>query len=84
VNVDELTAWRTGQLVFSNARFRDVAATLERWHDVDIQIPDSALAETRVSAVFARQPIDEVVQVLAETLDARFTRDGRRITFQPK
>lgn len=83
-NVQELIAWRTGQLVFSNTRFREAAATLERWHDVDIEIPDAALADTRVTAAFAQHSIDAIVGVLAETLDARVSRAGRRITFQPK
>jgi transmembrane sensor len=83
-NVQQLTSWRTGQLVFSNVRFSEAAATLERWHDVDIEIPDAALANTRVSAAFAQQSIDEIVQVLGETLDARVVRAGRRLIFQPK
>jgi ferric-dicitrate binding protein FerR (iron transport regulator) len=83
-NVEAITAWRNGQLAFNNAEFSAVAATLERWHDVDIEIGDSALANSRVSAVFAQQSTGEVIEVLAETLGARVTRAGRRITFQTK
>ena len=85
VDVDALTLWRTGQLSFSNERFADAAAAIERWYEVDIDIPNPSLANARVTAAFATgQSVDEVLNVLAETLDARMTRAGNRITYQPK
>jgi transmembrane sensor len=83
IDVASVSQWRSGNLSFRDVTFSEAAAAIERWHDVDIQIPDSTLARARVSAVFAQHSIKAILDVLAETLDARYTRDGTRATFHP-
>jgi ferric-dicitrate binding protein FerR (iron transport regulator) len=85
VPVNEITALRTGQLVFRETPLRDVVLDLSRAYDVDLRVADTALAKhlltTRVSV--STQPLDGVLTPLLETLDAHAVRNGRVITIRP-
>jgi transmembrane sensor len=74
-------AWTQGRLVFRDERFADLVPALARWYGADIRLADDALGATRVTALFEGQTLDEVLQVLAETVGARYTRSGNQITF---
>ena len=84
VNSSEALAWRSGQLAFNDARLSDVATVLQRWYGVQISIADPVLAATRVTAYLPQQSLTEVLDVLAETLHARYQRTQNRITFTSK
>jgi ferric-dicitrate binding protein FerR (iron transport regulator) len=81
VDVSQRIAWTEGRLIFRAVRFSEMVRALERWYDVDIDIADAELAEMRVTALLEHQTLDEVVELLAETLGARYTRSGNRIRY---
>ena len=81
VRVDDYIAWTKGRLIFRNASFADASRQLERWYAVTIQIPDAALAQSRLTASFEGQSIDEVDSLIAETLGARYQKNGNTLTF---
>lgn len=85
IGVDTLRymSWTSGVLLFAGTRLRDVATELGRWYDVDFRLPDSALAERRITARIDDQPLSRVLDHLAVTLDLRITRSGRTITLAP-
>jgi transmembrane sensor len=80
-DVSERIAWTQGRLVFRGERFADLVPALARWYGADIRLADDALGDTRVTALFEGQTLDEVLEVLAETVGARYTRAGNQITF---
>jgi ferric-dicitrate binding protein FerR (iron transport regulator) len=84
VDVNDYIAWQQGRLVFRDVSLEEVSTTLERWYDVDFQINDSTLARSHVTAFFEKQTVTEVVDVLAETLGARYERTGNSISFYRK
>jgi len=51
--IEAVTAWRRGELVFDNVSLQQAAAELNRYSDIKITIPDPAVAELRISGVFA-------------------------------
>ena len=81
---DTARAWQQGRLVFRDVSLLEVSTTLERWYDVDFQINDPTLGRSHVTAFFEKQTLTEVVDVLAETLGARYERTGNTITFYRK
>ncbi|MEX2281310.1 MAG: FecR domain-containing protein [Gemmatimonadota bacterium] len=84
VDLNDYIAWRQGRLVFRDVSLSEVTATLERWYEVDLEISDAALAQSHVNAFFEKQNLNEILDVLAETLDARYERTGSSITFYRK
>lgn len=79
VSVDALLAWIDGRLVFGDTPLRDVAAELGRWYDVDVRLGDDRLGERRLTASFAEEPVSQVLDLIALSLDLRYDRDGCEI-----
>jgi transmembrane sensor len=78
------SAWVVGQLAFANQPLTVVAAELSRTFDVDIRIPDAALAARRISGVYSDPSVNGVLDAITTALDARYERTGRIITLSPR
>jgi transmembrane sensor len=74
-------AWMHGELAFHMNTLGDVVRVLERWYDVDITLGDSSLANAQLTATFTNKPLDDVLDVVANTLDLRYTRSGSHVRF---
>jgi transmembrane sensor len=75
-------AWTEGRLVFRRAPLGEVVVQLQRWFDVQIAVKDSALLQATVNASFDGDKLDDALQLLAGSLDARVERRGRTATFR--
>lgn len=84
VPVDAYTAWSDGRLVFRLTPLREVAAELARWYDLDVRIPEAAVAERRVTASFRNEPAADVLRLIALSLDLEFTREGDAVVLRAK
>jgi transmembrane sensor len=76
-DLDRILAWTRGRIELDEATLADALPELERWYDVQLEVPDSALAARRVSASFRGEPIEQVLESLTIALGARFEREGR-------
>lgn len=69
VDVDARMAWTTGRIVFDGTRLGDAVPIMERWYDIEIRLADSALAGRRLTATFHGDPLPQVLELLAMSLD---------------
>jgi transmembrane sensor len=51
--IDRVTSWRRGQLIFENARLAEAVAEINRYSVTRIELADEALGELRISGAFA-------------------------------
>ncbi len=79
VDVERYRTWISGRLTFHDTPLRDVARALSRWYDLDVQIADSSLGGRILTTTFGDEPIEEVLQVVAGTMDVRVQRMGRTV-----
>jgi ferric-dicitrate binding protein FerR (iron transport regulator) len=79
LSADEASAWTRGRLVFRQASLRDVAAELSRAYGADIRVNDTTLSSQRVTltAQLETQTVAQVLDLLAQALDARCVRTGK-------
>src|SRR6478672_11232508 len=49
---DDDMAWLSGKLVFREAPLSEVASSMRRWYGIDLQIPDTLLANRHITATF--------------------------------
>jgi transmembrane sensor len=82
VDVVSYLAWTRGELVFKNLPMRDVLSTLTRWYDADLRVGDSTLAAYPVTATLTGERLADVVNLLANALDARVEHQGHTIIFR--
>jgi transmembrane sensor len=67
-DIDSLTAWRRGQLVFRGRRLDDVLAEVGRYHAKHIRLQDKQLAGLRVSGTFPTDRLDSLLNAVASIL----------------
>ena len=76
-------AWTRGRLVYRAAPLDVVRADLRRWYGVELQVADSALAASRLTATFEGDSVGGVLNVIALALGARVERSGNIATLRP-
>lgn len=63
-----VTAWKEGKFVFIDKTLADICSELENWYNIEIQIDDKKLAETRYTSVVKRSTtVQMVLKILAVT-----------------
>jgi transmembrane sensor len=65
-------SWKTGILSFYNANLLDVCNTIENYYNKKIIIESPQLERLKFSATFNNQELEEVVKLIAQTLDIDF------------
>ena len=70
-----------GRLSFNALDMQSVAADIGNWFGVKVTIADSTLASRRITAVFTRPSLSEVLDAIAETTGSRYVNSGGTITF---
>lgn len=74
VDVERDLAWTRGRLEFDRVPLAEVIPRLARWFDVEVMLADSSLAQVRYTAAFRNEPVEQVLELLAASLDARVTK----------
>lgn len=67
--VEEVTAWRQGEVIFDNANLADAVAELNRYGTTRLRLEGPALARLRVSGVFATHDPVEFANAVAKLHD---------------
>jgi ferric-dicitrate binding protein FerR (iron transport regulator) len=80
VDAANLTAWRTGRLVFENQSLRDIKGMLERWYDVTITFKDETSLGCHFSGQFDNKTLEEVLAILKTSEAVSFAVKGRDVT----
>ncbi|XVO89256.1 FecR family protein [Pseudomonas palleroniana] len=68
VNADELTAWRSGKLVFNNATLGDVAREVSRYRERPLRVSSTAVGNLRLTSVFKSSDTDALLKALPHIL----------------
>jgi transmembrane sensor len=68
VNSDELTAWRSGKLVFNNALLGDVAREVSRYREQPVRVGSPAVGNLRLTSVFKANDTDALLKALPQIL----------------
>jgi len=82
VDLDRYLAFAEGRLALDNTPLSEALTDLGHWYDVDFRIDDPALADRRITATFRGESLDQVLDVIALALGARYERRDRVVTFR--
>jgi transmembrane sensor len=70
-NIQRVTAWMNGQLMFDNESLAQVVARVNRYSTISIEIRDPRVAAMRISGVFNTGDIAGVVGIVTQYLPVR-------------
>jgi transmembrane sensor len=68
VNPAEITAWRSGKLVFNNASLADVAEQVSRYREKPLRVASAAVGDLRLTSVFKSDNTDALLKALPSIL----------------
>ncbi|WP_085726913.1 FecR family protein [Pseudomonas sp. R37(2017)] len=68
VNPAEMTAWRSGKLVFDNASLADVAEQVSRYREKPLKVGNAAVGNLRLTSVFKSDNTDALLKALPNIL----------------
>jgi transmembrane sensor len=68
VNPGELTAWRSGKLVFNNAPLSEVAREVSRYREQPLRISTASVGNLRLTSVFNTGDTDALLKALPRIL----------------
>lgn len=84
-NIMNWMGWTEGKLVFNNTPLVQVIPQLDRWYDLNITLKDSIIASRRLTATYVdRQPMGEVLDALALSLDLEYSLKGHSVVMYAK
>jgi transmembrane sensor len=81
VNVEKELSWTNGRLVFDKTSLRDAIKSLDRRYNLVCLTPDTTILSRRLTALFKDEPTNEVLKIIALSLDLRYRRDQDTVLF---
>jgi len=79
--IQRYLGWKDGRLIFDATAFGEAIPKLQRWYDIKIEVADASVNSKRITASFKDEPMTEVMNIIALSLDMHYERDGRTFTF---
>lgn len=83
-DLDAFFGWTTGRLAFRNARLAEALSDIERWYDTEVRVADPAMERRHITITIDNLPLDQVLDLIALSLDASYERDGRAFILLPR
>lgn len=73
--------WKDGKLIFQSTPFMEVISRLERWYDIDCVVTDSSITHEKFTSVFSNEPLLQVLDVIALSMNISYEIDNGTVTF---
>lgn len=83
-DADKLCAWQTGQLYFDEATIPEIALTLSRMYNIDVQLADKPGHDCKYTIGFNSQPLDKVLRVLNQLTGITYQYTNSKIIIHSK
>ncbi|HWK73732.1 MAG TPA: FecR domain-containing protein, partial [Povalibacter sp.] len=78
VPAGSLGAWRSGRLVYVDARLMDVIADVNRYYDGRIELDAPQVGDLRLTVAFRTDQIDRMLDMLTRALPIQVEHVGAR------
>lgn len=83
-DMDLYLSWRKGYLKFQETPMKEVANQLERKYDINVEFITNDLNEKHLTAELKSRSLDNVLEVIATSLELHYTFDNDTVTFSNK
>ncbi len=74
-------AWKVDRLMFTNTRMESVIATMKSYFGVQIQVKNPQLLNCRFTGTFEKPALEEMVKVLALSINLQVEKQSNQYTF---
>ncbi|MEW5845146.1 MAG: FecR domain-containing protein [Bacteroidota bacterium] len=84
VDVNTITAWERGELIFNDEPIESLVAKLSRWYGTDITISNDLRGKYRLTMTIDNETIDEALLIISKTIPVGYTQTEKQIVIYPK
>ncbi|WP_209330175.1 FecR family protein [Lunatimonas salinarum] len=81
-DIGQVTAWKDGNLVFTDASLFTVVRRLEDWYGVHIKVENGEEIRWKFSAAYKDQTLEDVLNSLSYTQRFKYTMEGKQVKFK--
>lgn len=74
-NIEQVTAWRSGQIMFDSASVAEAVAILNRYLERKILVAENTVSKHRISGIFSSRQQDETLAAVAQAFDLALVLD---------
>ena len=80
VNVEEFVAWKSGRIVFVNARLEDIMNELQRWYDFNVFYSTPELKDLRFTMdIMKYKEVSEIFELMEKIKKVLFSVNGNNV-----
>lgn len=83
-NVEEVTAWKEGIILFKDAGFKEFVDQLERWYGVDFQIYGILPQDWKVNGRYQNEELDDILTGLSFVYGLEYKIQGKNVILNLK
>jgi transmembrane sensor len=83
-SIEQVTAWRRGEVILDSTRLSDAAEEMNRYSDIKLVVEDPAVAGIPVSGIFRAGDSLQFARALGETYQLDVQETARRIVLSSK
>ncbi len=83
-DIQNYMSWINGRLVFNKMRFDKVIRQLDNIYGIRSSLEDSSLAELNLTAYTQNTSLDEVLGMIALSLEITYRKEGQRVVWKEK
>jgi ferric-dicitrate binding protein FerR (iron transport regulator) len=74
-------AWRDNKLLLADQTLPQIAATLQRWYNIEVNIANESLRREHFTGEFDHAPLEQVLKQIAFVIKCHYTIEHEKVTF---
>ncbi len=83
-DISTYLTWRERSMYFQSVPLQEVLDQLQRWHNLDFELPEANSAEILVTILIENKPIGEILDVIALMNDFNYQQQDGKVIFSIK
>ncbi len=81
VDASAYSRWMYNKVYFQKASMKEIISQLERWYNLEFDIPEEILQKTDLAIHINNSSINSILEILATLTDSKVIRNGNKISF---
>jgi ferric-dicitrate binding protein FerR (iron transport regulator) len=74
--------WKQNKLVFRDSRLPEIAAVLERWYGIEVEIRNQALKKVIFTGTYENPSLETILHDMASAMKFTYTQKGKQLIIQ--
>lgn len=83
-DVETVTAWERGELVFDDEPIESIVSKLTRWYGVEFILSNDLKGKYRLTMTIDNETLDEALLIISKTIPVGYSKSEKQVMIYPK